>query len=104
MATELTKRIQNNPQYQALSKQRDSLGWWLTALVVAVYYGFILVIAYSGELFAIPIMAGMTTTWGIPVGFGIILLTIVVTAIYVRKANNEYDRMTKEILDKEVLS
>ncbi len=46
----------------------------------------------------------MITTWGIPLGFGVILLTIVVTAIYVRIANNEYDRIMKEILDKEVQS
>jgi uncharacterized membrane protein (DUF485 family) len=104
MATELTQRIQKNPQYQSLIKQRDTLGWRLTFLVLIAYYGFILVIAFDKALFATPIMPGMTTTWGIPAGFGIILLTIIVTAIYVRKANREYDRMTKEILDKEALS
>lgn len=102
MATELTQRIQRNPQYQSLIKQRDTLGWWLTGLVLLAYYGFILVIAFDKALFAMPIMAGMTTTWGIPAGFGVILLTIIVTSIYVHRANREYDRMTKEILDKEV--
>jgi len=102
MASELTQRIQRNPQYQHLIRARDTLGWSLTILVLIAYYGFILVIAFDRFLFAAPIATGMTTTWGIPAGFGIILLTIVLTAIYVRKANREYDHMMQEILEKEV--
>lgn len=102
MASELTQRIQKNPQYQDLTKRRDTLGRWLAVLVLIAYYGFILVIAFDKSLFATPIAPGMTTTWGIPAGFGVILLTVVVTAIYVRIANREYDRIIKEILDKEV--
>lgn len=104
MASELTQRILGNPQYQDLIKTRNTLGWSLTILVFLAYYGFILVIAFDKSLFAIPLAPGMITTWGIPLGFGVILLTIVVTAIYVRIANNEYDRIMKEILDKEVQS
>ena len=104
MATDLTQRIQKNPQYQSLITRRNTLAWWLTALVLIAYYGFILVIAFDKALFAKPVMAGMTTTWGIPAGFGVILLTIVVTAMYVRKANREYDRIVKEVLEKEVQS
>ena len=102
MASELTQRIQGNLQYQHLIKARDALGWRLTTLVLIAYYGFILLVAFDKSLLATPIAAGMTTTWGIPAGFGVILLTIVLTAIYVRKANREYDHMMKEILEKEV--
>jgi len=102
MASELTRRIQQNPKYQRLTRTRDTLGWWLTILVFIAYYGFILVIAFNKSLFAAPIATGMITTWGIVAGFGVILLTVVVTAIYVRKANREYDSLVKEILAKEV--
>ncbi|MCL2589570.1 MAG: DUF485 domain-containing protein [Betaproteobacteria bacterium] len=104
MASELTQRIQRNPQYQDLTKKRDTLGWSLTILVLIAYYGFILVIAFDKSLFATPIAPGMAVTWGIPAGFGVILLTVVLTAIYVRIANREYDRAIKEILAKEVQS
>ncbi|MCL1861762.1 MAG: DUF485 domain-containing protein [Proteobacteria bacterium] len=104
MASELTQRIQQNPQYQRLIKTRSALGWWLTVLVCLAYYGFILVVAFDKSLFATPIAEGWITTWGIPAGFGVILLTIVVTAIYVRKANRGFDRMVEEILEKEVQS
>ena len=104
MASELTQRIEQNTQYQHLIKARNALGWRLTILVFAAYYGFILIVAFDKQLFAAPLAAGMTTTWGIPIGIGIILLTVVVTAIYVRKANSEFDPALKQIIEKEVQS
>jgi uncharacterized membrane protein (DUF485 family) len=35
---------------------------------------------------------------GIPIGLGVIVFTIVITGLYVRRANGEYDRLTAEIL------
>lgn len=102
MASELTQRIQRNPRYRRLLKTRDSLSWRLMILVFLAYYGFILVIAFDKSLFATPIAAGMITTWGIVAGFGVILLTIVATAVYVYRANRDYDRLVKEILAEEV--
>ena len=104
MASELTRRIERNAQYQQLIKARNALGWSLTLLVFAAYYGFILIVAFDKSLFATPIAAGMTTTWGIPLGIGIILLTVLLTAIYVRKANSQFDPALKQILEKEVQS
>ena len=104
MASELTRRIERNAQYQQLIKARNALGWSLTLLVFAAYYGFILIVAFDKSLFATPLAAGMTTTWGIPLGIGIILLTVLLTAIYVRKANSQFDPALKQILEKEVQS
>ena len=104
MASELTRRIERNSQYQQLIKARNALGWSLTILVFAAYYGFILIVAFDKNLFATPLAAGMTTTWGIPLGIGIILLTVLLTAIYVRKANSQFDPALKQILEKEVQS
>ena len=102
MASELTQRIQKNPRYRHLLKTRDSLSWRLMSLVFLAYYGCIVVIAFDKSLFATPVADGMITTWGIVAGFGVILLTIVVTAVYVRRANRDYDRLVKDILAKEV--
>ena len=30
-------------------------------------------------------------TWGIPIGFGVIVFTILITGVYVRRANGEFD-------------
>ncbi|MDR2710019.1 MAG: DUF485 domain-containing protein [Burkholderiales bacterium] len=104
MASELTQRIRQNPQYQRLLKTRNTLGWWLTIVVLVAYYGFIGIIAFDKSLFATPVAEGWYTTWGSPAGFGVIVLTIVLTAIYVNKANREFDQMVKEVLEKEVKS
>ena len=45
--------------------------------------------------------AGVTTI-GMPIGFGVIVFTIVITGIYVRRANSEYDALSEQVA-KEVL-
>lgn len=45
-----------------------------------------------------PLGAGVTTI-GVPIGMGVIVFTIVITGIYVRRANGEFDQLTKEILE-----
>ena len=54
-------------------------------------------IAFDKAFLAKPIGAGVTTL-GIPLGMGVIVFTILITGIYVRRANNEYDALTAEIL------
>lgn len=89
-------RITANPDYERLRKRRLRFGWLLTIAMLIVYYGFILLVAFSKQTLARPIGSGVTT-WGIPIGFGVILFTIVVTAIYVFRANSEYDELTERI-------
>ena len=36
-------------------------------------------------------------TWGIPLGLFVILFTVVITGIYVRRANSQYDELTDAI-------
>ena len=38
------------------------------------------------------------TSLGIPIGMGVIVFTIVITGIYVRRANGEFDTLTQDIL------
>ena len=91
-------KIQANPRYQELKRKRNGLGWLLTVMMLFVYYGFIGLIAFDKEFLAKPIGAGVTSL-GIPIAFGVIILTIVITGLYVRRANSEYDRLTAKILE-----
>lgn len=91
-------RIQANPKYQQLKSRRNRFGGWLTVLMLVVYYGFIGLIAFDKEFLAQPIGAGVTSL-GIPIAFGVIVFTIAITGLYVRRANREYDRVTAEILE-----
>ena len=93
----LAGRIAADPNYQLLKAKRLRFGWMLTIAMLVVYYGFILLIAFRKDILAARIGEGVTT-WGIPIGFGVIIFTIVVTAIYVQRANREYDDLNEKVL------
>ena len=97
MSDPIVDKILRDPKYQELQSKRNRLAIILTILMLVVYYGYISLIAFDKEFLAQPIGSGVTTL-GIPIGFGIIIFTIVITGIYVRRANGEFDKLTKEIL------
>jgi uncharacterized membrane protein (DUF485 family) len=98
MTDPVVARIQANPKYKELKAKRSSFGWWLALLMMVVYYGYIALIAFNKPFLAQPIGSGVTTL-GIPIGMGVIVFTIVITGIYVRRANSEFDALTKQILE-----
>ena len=87
-----------HPKYQELVRRRTRFGWLKTAIMLVAYFGYVLLIAFNKELLARPIGDGVTSV-GIPLGFGIIILGIVLTAVYVRRANSEYDALLQVVLD-----
>ncbi|NUO87960.1 MAG: DUF485 domain-containing protein [Cupriavidus sp.] len=93
----LVGKVAAHPKYAQLKRRRNALGLCLTVLMLAVYYGYIALIAFDKPLLATPVSAGVTSV-GIPVGMAVIVFTIVITGIYVRRANSEYDQLTQEIL------
>ena len=93
----MVAKVEANPKYHELRRKRKSFGWSMTILMMVVYYGYIALIAFNKPFLAQPIGAGVTTL-GIPIGMGVIVFTIVITAIYVRRANSEFDDLTAEIL------
>lgn len=89
--------IANNPKYQKLVKTRSRYGWTLTLIMMLAYYGYIYLVAFNKEFLARPLGAGVITI-SIPLGIGLILFTIIITGIYVRRANSEFDKLTEEIV------
>ena len=98
MSNDVVARIRANPKYQELKRKRSSFGWWLTAAMMVVYYGYIALLAWNKEFLSQHIGSGVTTI-GVPIGMGVIVFTIVITGIYVRRANSEFDALTKQILE-----
>jgi uncharacterized membrane protein (DUF485 family) len=97
MTDPIVAKIEANPKYHELRRKRNSFGWLLTIIMMVVYYGYIALIAFNKPFLAQPIGAGVTSL-GVPIGMFVIIFTIVITGIYVRRANGEYDRLTAEIL------
>lgn len=97
MSTDAYARIRNNPKFQELVSKRSAFAWILSAVMLIIYFGFILIIAFAKGILAIKI--GAVTTIGFPIGVGVILSAIVLTGIYVAKANSEFDELTRQILE-----
>jgi len=97
MEDKMVAQIAANPKYQRLVRTRTRFGWLLTAIMMVAYYGYIAVIAFDKELLHQRLGEGVTTL-GIPVGFGLIVFTILITGFYVRRANSEFDAMTRDIV------
>lgn len=99
MSAAIIDRIQNNPKFHEMVRTKSSFSWTLSIIMLAIYCAFILVVGFRKELFGTPIGPDTVITWGIPVGVGIILSAFVLTGIYMRRANGEFDRMTREIVE-----
>jgi len=100
MDKETVERIQNDADYKELLSKRTGFAWILSIVMLVVYYGYILVIAFSKDTFHQPVSEGSLMTVGVPVGVAIIIFAFILTGVYVRRANSEFDELTKRIKDK----
>jgi uncharacterized membrane protein (DUF485 family) len=90
--------LASSPKYQQLVRERSRFAWTLTIAMLVIYFGYILLIAFDPEFLARPV-AGGTMTIGIPMGLGVIIVGIILTGIYVRRANRHFDQLTRELVE-----
>jgi uncharacterized membrane protein (DUF485 family) len=91
--------IEKNPKFQELVQTRKSLGWTLSFVMLAIYFGFILLVAFDKPFLGTPLSASGVSTIGIPIGLFVIVSAFVLTGIYVVKANARYDELTRQIVE-----
>jgi len=77
-------------------RTRSRFGWTLSILMLVIYLGFILLVAFNKPLLALKV-AGGTISLGIVLGLGVILTAFFLTAIYVIRANGRYDDLTDQV-------
>lgn len=96
--SDIHDRIRANPKFQAFVEKRNAYSILMAVLGALAYYGFILLVAFDKEFLASKMGAGAVTSIGIPIGVGVIVFTIIITWIYVRRANSEFDATNDEII------
>jgi uncharacterized membrane protein (DUF485 family) len=96
MSTNPTDRIRQNPAFTELVTKRSRFAWSLTIIMLAIYFGFILLVAFGKGFLGTPLGEGVTTI-GIPIGVAVIISAFVLTGVYVRRANSEFDALTEKI-------
>lgn len=84
-------------EFRGLVRRKWIVSVVLTACLFALYYGYILLIAFDKAFLARRI--GEHTTLGIPLGAGVIILSWVLTAIYVLWANRSHDAAVENLKD-----
>ena len=96
MLDEHTARVMRDPDFLVLSRQRGAFAWTLTAIMLVVYFGFIFLVAFAPEIASRPVGGGITL--GLVLGLGVIVSAIVLTGVYVTRANGPFDRLTQRIV------
>lgn len=91
----LKLELLNDPEFRQLSRSRNRICITLTVLTLIVYYGFIFLLAFNKPFFGKKITTNITV--GMPIGIGVIVLSVVLTGTYVRWANKRYDLMVRNI-------
>lgn len=89
-------RILSNPKFQELVRTRSGFAWTLSAVMLAIYLGFILLVAFARDLMATKIGGGVTSL-GIVLGLVVIVSAFVLTGIYVQRANGRFDDLTRDL-------
>jgi len=122
----LVDKIQANPNYIELVSKRGAFALKLAIFVLAMFYSFILVIAFNRELLGVKIsetavegskwifdktvgengayVVSSTTemltpvmTWAFPAAAGVIVIGFLTTLIYVVRANGEFEDLTNAV-------
>jgi cation/acetate symporter len=98
MSSEMYERMRVNPKFLALVSRRGRFAWAMAVTVLALYYGFVLVVAFAPGAIGRPVVAGSTLAVGVAVGLFIFVFCWFLMALYVRRANGEFDQLTAEIV------
>ncbi|MTH47999.1 DUF485 domain-containing protein [Intestinirhabdus alba] len=92
------RRIDESAHFRELVKKRQRFAFTLSLIVLIVYVGFILLIAFAPQWLGTPLHAGTSVTRGIPIGIGVIVISFILTGVYVWRANGEFDRLNNAVL------
>jgi len=98
MNHEIFERVKRDRRFQELVAKRTRFAWLLSGAMLAIYFGFVFIIAFAPKSLGVPIGSGVTTV-GIPLGLFVIVSAFVLTGIYVHRANSEFDAITREIVE-----
>ena len=93
-----TQEILDDKDFQSLSSQKFAICTILTILELVLYFGFIALIAFNKPFLSQKLSGAITI--GIPIAVGTIILSWVLTGIYIRWANNTYDVLVKKVKEK----
>lgn len=98
MSNTVYERVRANPKFQEIKARRSRFAWSLAAVVLAGYYGFMMIVAFAPSLIAVKVAPGWTLSIGYPIVAFIIVGAWLLTGLYIRRANGEFEEITRQIV------
>jgi cation/acetate symporter len=95
----VTAKIRQNPKFQTLVSRRSRFAWTLSAIVLVLFYGFVMVVAFNPAALGASLTGTSRVTVGFAAGLSMFIGFWLLTAYYVRRANTEFDALTKELVE-----
>ena len=91
--------VKASPAFRELAQKRSITAWSLTAIVLGTYYCYMLVVALRPDILHAPLAEGGMLTVGVPVAALIIVFSWAMTGVYIWRANGEFDRLNRAIIE-----
>ena len=98
MSSAMYERMRANPKFQELVSRRGRFAWTLAFIVLIMFYGFVMVVAFNPTALGQPVSEGSMLTVGVAVELFMFIFFWSLTAVYVKRANTEFDALTQEIV------
>ncbi|HMT81296.1 MAG TPA: DUF485 domain-containing protein [Azonexus sp.] len=98
MSSAMYERMRVNPKFQELISKRGRFAWTLAFIVLSMFYGFVMVVAFNPAALGQPVSEGSMLTVGVAVELFMFIFFWSLTAVYVKRANSEFDALTQEIV------
>lgn len=95
----ILQRIGNSSRFKQLVIKRRTFALVLTAIISSLYFGFIFLIAFAAGWLGTPLHEETSVTRGIVIGIGLIIVSFLLNAIYIWRANGEFEVMTDQIVN-----
>ena len=99
MSSQVYERIRRNPKFDQLVARRTRFAGILSLIVLVIFYGFVMVVAFNPSVIGERVAEGSTLTVGVLSGLFMFVFFWVLTAVYVRRANSEFDDLTTELIN-----
>lgn len=98
MSVSMYAHIRRNPRFVELVEKRTRFATILSVIVLTIFYGFVLMVAFAPGLIGMRLSEGSNLTFGVVAGLFQFVFFWILTFVYVRRANGEFDDINNEIV------
>ena len=98
MSSAMYERMRVNPKFQELVATRGRFAWTLSIIVLALFYGFVMAVAFFPSALGQPVGEGAMLTVGVAAELFLFIFFWALSALYVSRANGTFDALTAEVI------